>query len=486
MSAVDQLEILRTMPAAAEAPRAEQPEIRLHGAIVTPTGFFPDGTVAISGDTIREVYPKRTPVGSGGRDIDTGGIICPGFIDTHNHAAYAVYRRWSKLERRFNGRFDWRGKTRCGLHIVPEPEPYYRDNVALPHRNIFQGDQAQRDALLTRLLQYGQVRGLLGGATTMVIDADFRPGQNALQGLPGFVRDTHDWPARVWGILDVSCIQSWPGEKGKQPQDKIWLEDIQEDLATGKGKLLIHLGEGLDSYSRGEFLTMKETKKLLTPHTALIHALALSDTEWKEVANIGAGVIWSPTSNLRLYGRSIDIGQVIGRGIPVALAPDWTISGSSTVLDELAVVRERYGTWLGPEALLAMVTETPASIMGFQKLGKVEPGYLADLLVFSGKAPRDRAEAASQIVTSGIEALKLAIISGQAVYGLGDLMGSFSFQDQLDPEPIEVPSAVGPLSRTLKFSAANDGFAQVARQLEQVMATQNLPIAPLWEPTELD
>ena len=116
----------------------------------------------------------------------------------------------------------------------------------------------------------------------------------------------------------------------------------------------------------------------------------------------------------------------------------------------------------------------------------MEPGCLADLLVFAGRSPRDRAEAASQIVTSGIDALKLAMISGQAVYGLGDLMGSFSFQDQLDPEPIEVPSAAGPLSRTLKFSAANDGFAQLTRQLEQVMATQQLPIAPLWEPTELD
>lgn len=483
---VDKLEILRPMAAAFTAERAEQPPaIHLHGAIVTPAGFFPDGTVAISGDTIREVYPERTPAGSGGRDIDTGGIICPGFIDTHNHAAYAVYRRW-KVERRFNGRFDWRGKTRCGLHIVPEPEPYYRDNVSVPHGAIMQGDQAQRDALLTRLLQYGQVRGLLGGATTMVIDADFKPGKNSLQGLPGFVRDTHDWPARVWGILDVSCIQSWPGEKGKQPQDKIWLEDIQEDLAKGTGKLLIHLGEGLDNYSRGEFRTMKETKKLLTPHTALIHALALSDTEWKEVAAVGAGVIWSPTSNLRLYGRSIDIGQVIGRGIPVALAPDWTISGSSTVLDELAVVRERYGAWLKPEALLDMVTETPARIMGFQKLGRVAPGYLADLLVFAGNAPRDRSEAASQIVTAGIDALKLALIGGQAVYGLGDLMGSFSFQDQMAPEPIEVPSPAGTLSRTLKFSAASKGFAQVVHQLEEVLATQKLPIAPLWEPTALD
>ena len=55
---VDKLEILRTMPAAAEAPRAEQPEIRLHGAIVTSTGIYPDGTVAVVGDTIRQIHLK--------------------------------------------------------------------------------------------------------------------------------------------------------------------------------------------------------------------------------------------------------------------------------------------------------------------------------------------------------------------------------------------------------------------------------------------
>jgi 5-methylthioadenosine/S-adenosylhomocysteine deaminase len=367
-------------------------------------------------------------------------------------------------------RFDWRGKNRCGLYIVREVDPYYREHIHDPFKLL-------QPSLLVSMIQYGQMRGLIGGSTTMVIDADLDPDAPT-PSVPGFVRDWTNWPGRVWGVLDVSCVLDGPGS---DPKDKV-LTRLQTDLKADKGRLLVHLGEGWDNFSRGEFATLQLTKQLLTSNTALIHGLSLLDDEWTAVAAAKANVVWSPSSNVRLYGRTIDIGSVIGRGIPVALAPDWTPTGSSTLLDEIAFVRERY-RWLTAEHLLDMVTTAPARIMGFSDLGRVDPGCLADLAVFGTAAsPRSRAEAASVIVNSSVLALKLAIIGGIAVYGHSDLLERLPAPGDLATEPIAIAGDDSGVRRAVRFAPGDRPWEQMVSQLTAAMKQQGLPLAPLWEP----
>src|SRR5439155_5104554 len=130
------------------------------------------------------------------------------------------------------------------------------------------------------------------------------------------VRPRSDWPSKAWGVLDIGCLL------------KEDLQLLKKDLEENASAVLVHMGEGLDSFSRAEFRTLLD-KDLLTSKTALIHAIALSADEWAQVKKAGGKVIWSPSSNLRLYGRSIDIGYILGAGIPTALAPDWSLTGES-------------------------------------------------------------------------------------------------------------------------------------------------------------
>jgi imidazolonepropionase-like amidohydrolase len=67
------------------------PELRLHGQIVLPNGFVPDGTIRIRGERIVEVFRVRTP--GGDLELDTGGLITPGFVDSLNHASHSVFPR---------------------------------------------------------------------------------------------------------------------------------------------------------------------------------------------------------------------------------------------------------------------------------------------------------------------------------------------------------------------------------------------------------
>ena len=64
----------------------------------------------------------------------------------------------------------------------------------------------------------------------------------------------------------------------------------------------VHLAEGIDTISRDEFRDLVDSN-LLTPATVIIHGTALEAADLDEVAAAGASLVWSPQSNLRLYGR---------------------------------------------------------------------------------------------------------------------------------------------------------------------------------------
>jgi cytosine/adenosine deaminase-related metal-dependent hydrolase len=436
------------------------PELRLHGQIVLPNGFVPDGTIRIRGERIVEVFRVRTP--GGDLELDTGGLITPGFVDTHNHAAHAVFPRWNPAQK-MSGRFDWRGKTRCGVYVVPVVNSYYQTNISRAFKDFPITDRPL-------LYQYGQARGLLGGATTMMIDAEYP--DPTIGELPGFVRDFTDWPIQVYGVLDIGCLPDatrTPNEPGA--------DAILAALTANTARLLVHLGEGNDGFARGEFFTLKLVKKLLTRNTALIHAMALIDEDWEAVKQAGASVIWSPVSNHRLYGRTIDIDAILSRGIRVALAPDWSLTGSSTVLDELSFVRQAHSS-ITSERLFSMVTDAAADILGFELVGRIAPRRFADLLVFEGQATT-RVEATERVVSAGIDGLRLVLIGGLATYGTPQLMSVLADQPGPAAEPINVPFRNNTtLPRVLRFDTGNGAsFASMVTYLKSVKPD----LAPLWE-----
>jgi 5-methylthioadenosine/S-adenosylhomocysteine deaminase len=57
------------------------------------------------------------------------------------------------------------------------------------------------------------------------------------------------------------------------------------------------------------------------------------------VRDAGAKLVWSPQSNLRLYGATTDVASALQLGIPVSLGADWLPSGSQSLLAEMQVAR---------------------------------------------------------------------------------------------------------------------------------------------------
>ncbi len=49
----------------------------------------------------------------------------------------------------------------------------------------------------------------------------------------------------------------------------------------------------------------------------------------------GVNLIWSPRSNLELYGSTADVAAAKAAHVKIALAPDWSPTGSDGLLAEL-------------------------------------------------------------------------------------------------------------------------------------------------------
>jgi 5-methylthioadenosine/S-adenosylhomocysteine deaminase len=85
------------------------------------------------------------------------------------------------------------------------------------------------------------------------------------------------------------------------------LRDIVAEIGRGQvDAFYLHLAEGQadNQRSQNEFGRLVDTYQGLTPATVLIHGTALTRQQLGQVKDAGANLVWSPQSNLRLYGHT--------------------------------------------------------------------------------------------------------------------------------------------------------------------------------------
>ena len=183
---------------------------------------------------------------------------------------------------------------------------------------------------------------------------------------------------------------------------------------------IFHLAEGRrdDAYNQIEF----EILKLLgfdRSRVSLVHGLGLSQEDYKHMAEKGMGLIWSPYSNLLLYGQSLDFTK-LNKDVVIALGSDWTPTGTKSLLEEVKIARnyllkKSYGSSFGDEALYHMMTENPAKIIRAEGLvGTLKPAAMASIMVASQK---DKNPYTNIVRDIGAEDVNLVLVDGQIIYG---------------------------------------------------------------------
>jgi 5-methylthioadenosine/S-adenosylhomocysteine deaminase len=443
---------------------AQQPsQFTLRGTIITPDEVLTDGFVSVRQNQIAETaaISGRGPASA----IETDSIILPGLIDLHNHITWNFLPRWKPNEL-FGNRYDWQQRSA------------YKIALDIPHGKVFAESGLPCDAD-----RYGEVKAIAGGATSVVGSlTPFKPDDNRC--IMGLARNLDNY--------------SGLGPPGALNQEKVRYEvfpfemkladaaQVRADLDSGKLKaFLIHVGEGspTNAAAAREFRMLdKRGDGFLRPGVSIIHGVALGKPDFAQMSKNKVGLIWSPRSNIELYGATTDVRAAKEQGVKIALAPDWSPSGSDGFLQEL----EYAATWNAAQfppvftskELVQMATSIPAELAGLEKnIGRVAPGYSADLLLIR-KQPGEPYE--TVLHTSPAD-VRLVIINGVAIYGDADLMNRLSAGRKLETINICGKSKAIFMDPQSGVPETQKSFTQIAGELQAALSRWGEAVTPLTE-----
>jgi cytosine/adenosine deaminase-related metal-dependent hydrolase len=438
---------------------AAQTSFALTGTIVTARGIV-DGTIIVADGFIQSVGPDVS-VPAGVPLVKVDGIIFPGLIDLHNHLVWNVLPRW-KLPAPVNNRYEWQAM------------PEYAKRLSNPEREMMEKGEG------CDMERYAEIKALLGGATAVA--GSFRseendPAPNAC--VRGVIRKLDFFsglnPPRV--TTEPLRYEIFPMEIGWQQaqtiRDKLGAREIKS--------VLFHLAEGKDASAKREF-RMFRAQGFLRPGASIIHGVALGETEFREMTANGVGLIWSPRSNFELYGQTTDVESAKAAQVTMALAPDWSPTGSSGVLDELRYAyrwnanrnADRTRPVFTNAEFLQMVTTNPARMAAISdKIGNLAPGLAADLIVL----PRQGTDPLQALVGSKPAGIQLAVVGGRAVLGDPDLMRQLHSGQEL--EIITVCNQRKALD--VREQTGGDSFSAIEGRLGSALQSVGSSLAPLAE-----
>jgi cytosine/adenosine deaminase-related metal-dependent hydrolase len=308
--------------------------------------------------------------------IDAGGaFIFPGLINAHDH-----------LELNSQPRLKWRDRYTNAREWIADFQPRFATDPALA---------VNCSDTLDDRLWVGGLKNLLSGVTTV---GHHNPIHRTLR---------HRFPVRVVRRFGFSHSLLVDGAGVREshrrtPPDWPWM---------------IHAGEGVDEEAGREVETLDEMG-CLTPNTVLIHGVGFCGTGTDRVLGAGAGLVWCPSSNEFLFGRTADVRR-FDDADRLGLGTDSRLSGAGDLLDELKVAHAT--RQLSPEGLAHAVTGGAARLLRINA-GRFAPGAPADLTLVRALS----ADPFDALVSAARTDVCLTMVDGRPAVAAPELASVFS------------------------------------------------------------
>ncbi|AUX38687.1 uncharacterized protein SOCE26_000650 [Sorangium cellulosum] len=360
----------------------------IRGVVLTP------GTVYLGG---RVLVDERGAIACVGCDCEAAGateitcptgVVSPSLINTHDHLTFTQNSPYTPTEERYEHRHDWR--TGNNNHT----------EISTPGS----ASAAQ--------VRWGELRFLMGGATS-IVGAGGAAGllrnldQDEQEGLDQKPVEFETFPLRDSSGRELASGCGYSG-------DMVTREDIE-----GEDAYCPHVAEGIEASARNEFICLRrDPNDVLQPQSAYIHGIGLTAPDYAAMAVNGTALIWSPRSNITLYGDTAVVTAAARLGVQIALGTDWIATGSMNLLRELrcaATLNETYyGGFFTDAALWRMVTANAAAVTATDDvIGALSTGKIADIAIFDG---RERA-AHRAVIAAEPEDVVLVMRGGKVLYG---------------------------------------------------------------------
>ncbi|MBT9557129.1 MAG: amidohydrolase family protein [Myxococcales bacterium] len=387
----------------------------LRGKVVTPGAVF-DGEVLVVGETIAcaDLSCSERPEAVGATIVNANGMIFPGLIDAHNHMLFGIFDL-----------SDWPIEKTYDYHEEWADAPGY-EAVRDAYDFMIESGQA---ALKCEVLKYGEVKALIAGTTAVVgqpkgtalkcFGSLARSLDGGFNDLPKLAAPPFDVPAPCTASASNDHIQTSFNPKVTASYATGMLENFAECKTWAWH---VHAGEGEwdNPFAIEEFEIIK-ARGLDVMQTVIVHGNAFGTEQFEHMAERGMNLIWSPRCNVALHGQTVRIDllkQVSGPPITVALGADWSLNGSTNLLDELAFAdahnAAEMGGVLSDADLVDMVTINAAKVLAVdEQLGSIEVGKMADLIIVSG----DAADPYRALVRARPANIMMTMVGGIVLYG---------------------------------------------------------------------
>jgi len=372
-------------------------DILIHnGTILTmdeENTVIPDGSLTISEDTIRFVGSNSEASMDAEKILDAeGGLILPGLINSHTHAAMTLFR----------GLAD-------DLPLMDWLNGY-----------IFPVESKMNDEFVRVGTLLACAEMIMSGTTTFcdmylfedeVAHAAREAGMRCLVG-----EVLYDFPSPNYGLIEdglrytESLIQKWRDD----PLVSIAVEPHSlytcspELLAASNAlaldyhvPLIIHVAETLSEiaevkkrYGKGP-IDHLHSLGILGPHLIADHCVHLNERDIERIAEHGVKAVDNPESNMKLASGISPVPEMLAAGVTVGLGTDGCASNNNLDLfGEMDMAAKSHKIKnLDPTVMNALTVARMATIEGAKVLGidtvtgSLEVGKKADVIVLDMDKP---------------------------------------------------------------------------------------------------
>ncbi|MBW2055001.1 MAG: amidohydrolase [Deltaproteobacteria bacterium] len=375
----------------------KQPDIIIkNGTILTldsKNSIFETGFLCIRGDSISKIGTGTPTSFKAEKVIDArGGLILPGLVNCHTHAAMSLFRgladdlplmEWLNnyifpAERNMDAEFVYTGTLLALAEMILSGTTTFCDMY------LFE-DQVARAA------RKAGVRCLVGEVLYDFPSPNYGPVEKGLEYTESLIQKWQTDPLVSIAVEPHSLFTCSPK-----------LLTASNELALKyKVPLIIHVAETLTELSEIKEKYGKTPVKhldslgLLGPHLIADHCVHIEDADIKTLSANGVKVVHNPESNMKLASGIAPIPQMLSQGLTVGLGTDGCASNNNLDLfsemdtaAKLHKVNTLDPTVMDARSVLKMATIHGARVLGLQDVtGSLEVGKKADVIVIDTHKP---------------------------------------------------------------------------------------------------
>jgi guanine deaminase len=289
-----------------------------------------------------------------------------------------------------------KGCTACYDLFVEFPLPTEEGIAAVADAYTQAGMRAVIAPMMADMTLYEAIPGLMDALPphlqTAVAPLGLPPWQETLERMRGILRN---WRAdramvrpAVAPTIPLHCRDEF----------MIACRDLAAEFDVG---IHTHLAEskvqsvvGMRRYGRS--LTAHiEHLGLLSPRFVAAHGVWLDEDEMRRIGSHGGSVAHNPASNMRLGNGVADAVGMLAAGVNLAIGTDAATCNDNLNMYEAmhfaAAASHARGPdtsrWIAAPQVFSAATVGSAQALGFDRIGRIAPGYAADIVFLNLDAP---------------------------------------------------------------------------------------------------